>query len=114
MFNWLSKSFVAHVCFEVVFAIVAAFLIDAFLLALHSFSYPLSHSLSVCMHSAAVCFSSSDAKLCVRTVFIEFTIFIMYDGGSGSFILCMHKTINNNKENPPVSRSHKKVQKKNT
>lgn len=28
-------------------------------------------------------------------VFIEFAIFIMDDGGSGSFILCMHKTINN-------------------
>lgn len=37
---------------------------------------------------------SSDAET-VRKVFIEFAIFIMDDARSGSFILCMHKTINN-------------------
>lgn len=37
-------------------------------------------------------------------VFIEFAIFIMDDGGSGSFILCMYQTINN-KEKSPVCHS---------
>lgn len=103
MFNWLSESCVAHVCFEVVFAIVVAFFDRCFFRP--SFIFVSVVSFSFCMHAAAaaVRFSSSDAKLCVCVNSVHWVCDIYYVWWWKRFVYFMYAQNNKQQQQGKLS-----------